>query len=247
MRHLTIVILIFCFTVRPALAQQDTTHLKSAEYSPSVWAWIVPSALVSYGILTRLTPALQDVDKQIDRPFAKHFHRQYAFDDYILYTPILGVYGLDLCGVKAKHNFLDRTLVIGSASVMCAGVSFCGKEWIDVRRPDGSEQSFPSRHTAFAFMLSHILFREYQDVSPWIGIAGYGIGATTGVMRMVNRRHWFSDVITGAGVGILSTELSYLLLPVWHKLLKIEPQTAGISLLPMVGSDQIGLGGVIRF
>ena len=30
-------------------------------------------------------------------------------------------------------------------------------------------------------------------------------------MRMANNKHWLSDVLTGAGIGILTTELGYYL------------------------------------
>ena len=40
-------------------------------------------------------------------------------------------------------------------------------------------------------------------------MAGYGVATATGVMRILNNRHWISDVMSGAGIGILSTELGY--------------------------------------
>lgn len=36
-------------------------------------------------------------------------------------------------------------------------------------------------------------------------------------MRILNRRHWLSDVVTGAGIGIASVEIAYLLLPVFDR------------------------------
>jgi membrane-associated phospholipid phosphatase len=48
---------------------------------------------------------------------------------------------------------------------------------------------------------------EYKVVSPWIGVAGYSVAAGTGFFRMYNKRHWFTDVITGGGNRILSTKL----------------------------------------
>ena len=35
------------------------------------------------------------------------------------------------------------------------------------------------------------------------------MATATGVMRILNNRHWISDVMSGAGIGILSTELGY--------------------------------------
>jgi len=35
----------------------------------------------------------------------------------------------------------------------------------------------------------------------------------TGIFRMYNRDHWFSDVVAGAGFGVLSTKAAYLIYP----------------------------------
>ena len=46
-----------------------------------------------------------------------------------------------------------------------------------------------------------------------IAIAGYTVATGVGIMRMYNNRHWASDVLAGAGVGILSASLMYWLAP----------------------------------
>jgi hypothetical protein len=80
-------------------------------------------------------------------------------------------------------------------------------------RPDGSTaNSWPSGHTATAFAGATILHKEYgTTISPWYSVMGYGVATATGVMRVLNNRHWISDVLSGAGIGILSTELGYSL------------------------------------
>ena len=42
-----------------------------------------------------------------------------------------------------------------------------------------------------------------------MGISAYGVATATGLMRMANNKHWLSDVLVGAGIGIISTELGY--------------------------------------
>lgn len=78
-------------------------------------------------------------------------------------------------------------------------------------RPDGSTaNSWPSGHTATSFVGATLLHKEYGLTrSPWFSVAGYGAATATGVMRVLNNRHWVSDVMSGAGIGILSTELGY--------------------------------------
>mgnify|MGYP003096824372 FL=1 len=98
-----------------------------------------------------------------------------------------------------------------SALLMGSTVYFL-KQTTHVTRPDGSnEHSFPSGHTATAFMTATMLTKEYGHRSPWIGIGAYSVATATGMMRMANNKHWLSDVLTGAGIGILSTEIGYYL------------------------------------
>ncbi|MFR6416073.1 MAG: phosphatase PAP2 family protein, partial [Alistipes shahii] len=79
-------------------------------------------------------------------------------------------------------------------------------------RPDGSSRnSFPSGHTATAFMTATMLHKEYGHRSPWYSIGGYTVATLTGVTRQLNNRHWMSDIMVGAGIGILATELGYFL------------------------------------
>mgnify|MGYP003199246539 CR=1 FL=1 len=66
------------------------------------------------------------------------------------------------------------------------------------------DYSFPSGHTATAFMTATMLTKEYGHISPWIGIGAYSVATATGLMRMANNKHWLSDVLTGAGIGILA-------------------------------------------
>ena len=226
-------------TVKNTLQVRKKTH-------PA--CYIVPSVLITYGVITRFSNDLQNFDHTIDHKIHEKIHRKYTFDDYIQYVPYVGIYGLDLCGVKAKHNFLDRTLVLGTSAIFAMTLIQGTKYLTQIERPDGSNKhSFPSGHTGTAFLGAHILFREYKDVSPWIGVAGYGFAVTTASMRMINRKHWFSDVVTGAGVGILCVELSYLMLPVWHKLFKIKQKDKRVAIIPIVTENSLGIGGVVIF
>jgi membrane-associated phospholipid phosphatase len=54
-----------------------------------------------------------------------------------------------------------------------------------------------------------MLDMEYRDVSPWISVSGYAVASATGVLRMMNNKHWISDVLVAAGMGIFSTKLVY--------------------------------------
>jgi membrane-associated phospholipid phosphatase len=111
------------------------------------------------------------------------------------------------------------------------GIVFSVKNISHEQRPDGSNDfSFPSGHTAEAFASAEFMRQEYKDVSPWYGVAGYLTATATGLLRMYNNKHWLSDVVAGAGVGIASTKLAYLIYPaIKRKLFKDKPVHAMIT------------------
>lgn len=82
------------------------------------------------------------------------------------------------------------TIIVGTAYLL-TGLSVYGlKSLTKIERSDGSSRnSFPSGHTATAFAGAELLRKEYWDVSPLIGIAGYIVAAGTGFFRMYNNRH----------------------------------------------------------
>lgn len=186
---------------------------------PNVKSFIVPAVLISYGLVSLGNNAIRTLDYNTkaeiteDHPlFANHL------DNYMQFAPMVAVYGLNLAGVKGKHGVLDQTgLYLLSFGIM-GGSTTLVKRLADRPRPDGSNNySFPSGHTATAFAAAELLNQEYRDVSPWIGYAGYTVATATGIFRLYNNKHWLSDVVSGAGVGIASAKLAYLIYPYLRK------------------------------
>lgn len=137
----------------------------------------------------------------------------YHYDDFLQYTPLAAVFGLKLAGVEGRSSW-SRMLVsdVLSAAIMATAVNSL-KYTVKRTRPDGSaNNSFPSGHTATAFMAATIMHHEYGLTrSPLYSIGGYTVATATAFSRQLNNKHWLSDVLAGAGIGILSTELGYLL------------------------------------
>jgi hypothetical protein len=140
-------------------------------------------------------------------------------DDYTqFFGPVMTV-GLKAAGVEGRSDW-GRLLASSAMSyaIMAGfvnGIKYTAKEM----RPDGSTRnSWPSGHTATSFVGATILHKEYGLTrSPWYSVAGYGVATATGVMRVLNNRHWVSDVLSGAGIGIMSGELAYALSDVIFK------------------------------
>lgn len=137
------------------------------------------------------------------------FHSE--IDNYTQFSGIGLTVGLKLAGVEGRSSWPRLAASsLASYAVMAAlvnGIKYTASEL----RPDSSTyNSWPSGHTATAFAGATILHKEYGLTrSPWYSIAGYSLATATGVMRVLNNRHWVSDVLSGAGIGILSTELAY--------------------------------------
>jgi membrane-associated phospholipid phosphatase len=188
-------------------------------------------------------------DRSAGESVNRTVHRRYSADDCLQYAPAVIAYGLDFIpGVTSEHNLGDRTLLFAT-SYLFAGIAVGAmKTGIPVWRPDGSaDNSFPSGHTTVAFTGAHLLFREYRHQSPWIGVGGYVAATATGALRVVNRRHWVSDVVTGAGIGILSVEAARLMLPVWHRLLGIGEGGERMAFMPAIDSKSAGIGWICVF
>ena len=134
-----------------------------------------------------------------------------GIDDYTQFFGPVMVVGLKLGGVEGRSDWPRLLASAGLSYAIMAGlvngIKYSAKEM----RPDGSSaNSWPSGHTATSFVGATLLHKEYGLTrSPWYSVAGYGVATATGVMRVLNNRHWVSDVMSGAGIGIMSTELGY--------------------------------------
>lgn len=192
--------------------------VRSGPYKFKPLQLVVPGALIGVGIIGLESDWLKSQNKEIREELQENIDRKLTIDDLAQYMPMAATYGLNLCGIKGKHGYGDLTIILGTAYALMGATVSAMKNITKVERPDGSARnSFPSGHTATAFMGAEFLRREYWDVSPWIGVAGYAIAAGTGFFRMYNNRHWLTDVIAGAGIGILSVQAAYWLYPVISK------------------------------
>jgi hypothetical protein len=68
-------------------------------------------------------------------------------------------------------------------------------------RPDGTQYSFPSGHSAVTFASATVLQRHLG----WkAGIPAYGLASYVAASRIQAKRHFLSDVTLGAALGIVS-------------------------------------------
>jgi len=179
---------------------------------------IIPVTFINYGFSSLISKPLKQVNKGIAHEVmedASGFKTR--VDDYLKYAPAAGVYLLSAVGIKGRHNILDRTIILAMSSLVSAQLVVMLKHATHQLRPDGSTyNSFPSGHTTTAFIGAEMMNQEFGWRSPWYSVAGYTLAAGTATLRIMNNRHWLSDVIAGAGLGMLSTKFSYWLYSKWE-------------------------------
>lgn len=211
---------------------------------------IVPSLLISYGVLAVDNGQLEIFNAEIKEEVGEHIDDKISIDDFSQYAPLTSIFVLDLIGTKGKNNFKDKTIIAATSSLIMGITVASIKKITHIERPDGSSfNSFPSGHTATAFMGAELLHQEYKNISLWYSISGYLVATGTGIFRMLNNRHWLSDVVTGAGIGILSTKVAYWLYPEINKIFNKNSETSKIktSFIPYYDGNKVGFGLVSTF
>jgi membrane-associated phospholipid phosphatase len=213
---------------------------------------IVPGALFAYGALTLNNGNLRIFNHESQELFwDKNPHGRPYVEDYLLLVPAVAVYGLNMAGVRGQNNLVDRSIIYGMSNAIANGIGFGIKKLGIEQRPDSSDNfSFPSGHTAEAFVSAEFFHQEYKGRLHWTATAtAYGVAVTVAALRMRHNKHWLSDVVAGAGVGIASTRFSYYLYPVIkHWIFGSKKVRQDIAFYPsQSGNGGYGIGLVYQF
>lgn len=207
----------------PTPPATDTTHkyenptgvpaaVKAKWYKSKLFrASIIPVALISYGAYTFNGGGFytnQDANYDIHKLFPSY---RTSVDNVLIIVPYLELGAAALAGVESRDDRVNTLLIIAKGEAIMLASTFAVKYLSREERPDGSDNlSFPSGHTAQAFLAASIVHTEFRDKSQWYGIGAYTIATGVAALRMINTKHWQSDVVAGAGFGILSAHLAYL-------------------------------------
>ncbi|WP_210515517.1 phosphatase PAP2 family protein [Hymenobacter terricola] len=207
----------------PRTAPADTTHKyenpsghsaptkKTFFKSKGFRAAIVPAVLIGYGASTINGNGFYssyNAKKDIRRAFGTYRNH---IDNYLQFAPYLEVGGVLLAGVESRDDRVNLALIVLKSELIMLTSVYIVKTLTAVQRPDSSDRlSFPSGHTAQAFLAASIVHTEFRDKSQWYGIGAYTLATGVAAFRMINNKHWESDVFAGAGFGILSAHLAYL-------------------------------------
>lgn len=194
---------------QPPLTSTDTLQ-KPAHTLFRSYQLLPPATLILGGILANGN-GCESIKNEIAEERNEHLTGfRTRIDDYLQFSPFAIAYGLDAFGVKSRNDFANRTAILIKGELAMLAVTHSLKKTTHIQRPDLSNHaSFPSGHTAQAFAAATFLSEEYRHRLKWMPYASYGIASSVGILRMANNKHFISDVLVGAGIGILSVKLAY--------------------------------------
>lgn len=196
---------IHVFTVDSLSNKTKRKEIPHIEYNFSPRQLILPASLISVGVVGTALDGMNDFHLFSRKDRSKKIW----IDDYLEWGMLGWVFACDLIG-KEKHSFVDQLFLVAMSESINAVMIRPIKKTLNEPRPDTGGCSFPSGHTSNAFLGAHMAYKEFKDTNPWLAYSGYGVAAFVGFCRVYNNRHWVTDVVGGAGFGILSVELAYL-------------------------------------
>jgi len=234
--HLLIILSLLSFS--NAIGQTRNTSVIDSTKSVTVLKKsIIPITLIGIGVIIDNSNFERKLQTNLRNKVGNDYKLQ--IDDYLQYAPIVEMYSADFFGVQAKNHWFDQTKYLLISNLISATITHSLKNITHKERPNGAPYSFPSGHTTFAFTNADVLYNEYKNTSPFLAYSGYAFATTTGIFRMINNKHWLSDVLAGAGIGILSSELVYYFEP--FKNFNPFLKTRNITLVPQIGNDNYGI------
>lgn len=167
---------------------------------------IIPTVLMAAGTITLVTEK-RNVTVTENKNFLAFGG---YFEDYAQFSPHVSVYTFELAGMKPKTDFWNRTAILTKSEIFAFGSVYVLKKVFKKPRPDASnEYGFPSGHSANVFAGATMLSMEYGENYPWVPYLAYSVAGGISSLRVIHNKHYWSDVIFGAGLGILSTKLAY--------------------------------------
>lgn len=187
--------------------QSDSIHQRYLKPS----ALIIPGSVIIYGSLKPVIKGIQNIDDTIyNRILRNHAGFHTNVEGYLMWAPSASIYILDACNVTTKHTFKEHLILDAGSIVITGGIGFVMRQIssnIPVYKTKNTE--FPSGHTANAFRGAEIWHQELKDRNPILSYGGYVVASGVGLLRIYNKQHYLTEVLAGAGLGIISTKITY--------------------------------------
>lgn len=205
--------------------------------------FIAPVALITTGALMVNTVLNDDLQENANRFFGEDFSSQ--ADNVLLFVPAAQIYLGKSFGFNPKNDFYHQTINLAVANAIAVSTTMALKYSVKEERPNQSDDlSFPSGHTSIAFTNAALLYYEYKDSNLWYASSGFLFATATGILRIANNKHYTSDVLASAGIGLASG----LIVSYWNPFKSMsfgKKNKTTAFVYPQIGS-QIGMGAIIQ-
>ncbi len=145
-----------------------------------------------------------------DAALTEHFSSSPSLTAFFAPGKIVGGFAVQFGGAIATYALgraggHERAAVVGAdlvrAQLVTQTFTQAMKLSLNRARPDGDNWSLPSGHSSGTFASATVLHRHFG----WkAGLPAYAVAAYVAASRLAEDRHYASDVIVGAGIGIIS-------------------------------------------
>jgi len=163
-----------------------------------------PTPLIALGVGGLVTAVARPADRRVVRGLSTSRGLDRALqaggiagDGTVQAGAAAAIYAIGLARGSPRTQELGTALV--EAQAVEGLMTQALKHTVRRSRPDGGRYSFPSGHTAASFATAEVLRRRYG----WkAGLAMYVAAAYISASRIADRRHYLTDVLFGASIGI---------------------------------------------
>jgi membrane-associated phospholipid phosphatase len=248
-RQLWSVVLLVQLSSRVAGAQQagnreaaDSAADSARRPAVAIRAWHVGVALVGTAALTLLDQPIHHATQQRNdskddvASVVKHFGQPEVYATVGLGTIAVGL-------IAGNDRISMAGVRISSAVLLAGGAVGAIKIAVGRSRPYQTDHpwqfkpfnirdaSFPSGHSAVAFALATSISDEVHRT--WATVPLYVVASGTGLSRLNDDKHWFSDVVAGTILGIASAKFAngrWRILGISAPHFLLGPRSAGLEL-----------------
>ncbi len=214
------------------------------ELLPMIWEDTVatatnPVSLVMLGMAgaAGITLNASEVDEKIAGHYERRGHQLNGFWDGVgdvggnpgLHFALAGaLYFGSLAAEDVKNYETSKTML--SALAINGITTLALKGAARTNAPNGDPCGWPSGHTSSSFCMATVVYEAY---GPLWGVPAYAFAAYVGYERIDARNHDFSDVISGALIGVA----------IGHAVAaNHRPKMFGMDVVPYVDSRRGGVG-----
>lgn len=192
-------------------ASESKEHLTA--HRRSCLDFVAPTLTLGLGTSWLFSRNVRELDILTNKQWKGSNHTDFHIEDYLQYSPTALLLLPDQVGINYLHPYHQRFIYTLGTISLSIGVTHAIKALQLRQRPDKSNsKSFPSGHTSFAFATADLVYMETRHNTKWIGICVYTAATMVGFLRIRHEKHWLTDVVAGAGIGIITNRTSFYLL-----------------------------------